>query len=206
MAQGAADDTALAERCGRITAREARAIGIQVGFGPVVDVNTEPFNPIISTRSYSDDPERVTRLAKAFVAGARAEGMLCTLKHYPGHGGTTGDSHSELPVVNLPYEELVNVHVKPYANLLQDTTVPVDFIMTAHVWYPAFDSGTTAWPATLSTTAIYNILRKQLGYKGIVITDAFGMTGLQNAAPTPQATVYALKAGVDIILNATEYC
>ncbi|MDI6784009.1 MAG: glycoside hydrolase family 3 N-terminal domain-containing protein, partial [bacterium] len=209
MAHGAADDTALAVQCGRITAREARSMGVQIGFGPVVDVNTEPFNPIISTRSYSDDPERVTRLAKAFVAGARAEGMLCTLKHYPGHGGTTGDSHNELPIVNLSYEELMNIHIKPYANLLQDTTVPIDFIMTAHVWYPAFDPGSTAWPATLSTTAIYNILRNQLGYKGIVITDAFGMTGLQNAAPTPQATIYAIKAGVDIILmppNTIDVC
>lgn len=201
MAHGAADDTSLAEQCGRITAREARAMGIQVGFGPVVDVNTEPFNPIISTRSYSDEPERVTRLAKAFVTGARAEGMLCTLKHYPGHGGTTGDSHSQLPVVNLSYEDLMNYHVKPYANLVSDTTVPIDFIMTAHVWYPAFDPGSTAWPGTLSTTAIYNILRQQLGYTGIVITDSFGMAGLQNAAPTPQAAIYAVKAGVDIILT-----
>jgi beta-N-acetylhexosaminidase len=200
MAHGAADDTSLAERCGRITAREARAMGIQVGFGPVVDVNTEPFNPIISTRSYSDDPERVTRLAKAFVAGARAEGMLCTLKHYPGHGPTTGDSHSGLYTVNLSWDEVMNYHVKPYSNLLQDTAVPIDFIMTAHLWYPAFDPGTTAWPASLSTIAIGSVLRTQLGYKGIVITDSFGMAGLQNAAPTPQAAIYAVKAGVDIIL------
>lgn len=198
MALGAADDTTLAEQCGRITAREARAMGIQIGFGPVVDVNTEPQNPIISTRSYSDDPDRVTALAHSFVNGAHEEGLLCTLKHYPGHGPTTGDSHNELPVVNLSLEELTATHIKPYSNLLQNTSI--DLIMTAHVWYTALDPGTTAWPATLSTTAIHNILRTNLGYNNIVITDAFNMAGLQNAAPTQQAVVYAVKAGVDIIL------
>lgn len=201
MAFGAADDAFLTELCGRITARESRTLGIQISFGPVVDVNTEPLNPIISTRSYSDDPERVTRLAAGYIQGARAEGILCTFKHYPGHGATTGDSHNSLPTVDLPAEILHNVHIKPYRDLA--ATGNIDFVMTAHVWYPSFNPG-IPWPATLSTVCLQDILRTSIGYQGVIISDSYGMAGLVQAVPDEkERAVVGLEAGLDIILNPT---
>jgi len=197
MGMGAADDEALSELCGEITAKEAYCIGIHVGFGPVVDVNTEPINPIISTRSYSDDPDRVQRLAHAFITGAHKAGMLCTLKHYPGHGATTGDSHAMLPTVDLPRDVLEAVHIKPYSDLIPSGDI--DSVMTAHVWYPALDPG-DPWPATLSTVAINDILLTELNFQGVVISDAFNMAGLLNAAPLEEAVVIGVQAGLDVIL------
>jgi len=197
MGMGAADDEELSELCGEITAKEAYCIGIHVGFGPVVDVNTEPINPIISTRSYSDDPDRVQRLAHAFITGAHKAGMLCTLKHYPGHGATTGDSHAMLPTVDLPRDVLEAVHIKPYSDLIPSGDV--DLVMTAHVWYSALDPG-DPWPATLSTVAINDILLTDLNFQGVVFSDAFNMAGLLNAAPLEEAVVIGVQAGLDVIL------
>lgn len=199
MAFGAADDPSLTEECGRITARESRALGIQVAYGPVVDVNTEPANPIISTRSYSDDPARVTRLARGFITGARAEGLLCTFKHYPGHGATTGDSHSGLPLVDLPMSTLEAVHIKPYRDLAG--TGDVDLVMTAHVWYSAVYPD-TPWPATLSSFFLKDVLRTSIGYNGVITSDSYGMGGLAQAVPDEEErAVVGVEAGLDIILN-----
>lgn len=199
MAQGAANDISLAELCGKITARESRALGIQVTYGPVVDVNTEPLNPIISTRSISDDPMLVARIAKAFLKGARSEGVLCTFKHYPGHGGTAGDSHSSLPTIDLPLNEIKNTHIKPYEMLV--ASGDVDFVMTAHVWFSQVDTE-TPWPATLSKTFIYDILRGELNYKGLAISDSYGMSGLAIAVPDEEErAVLGIETGLDIILN-----
>jgi beta-N-acetylhexosaminidase len=199
MGFGAADDPSLTEACGRITARECRAIGVNVAYGPVVDVNTEPINPIISTRSFSDDPDRVSRLAQGFIHGARAEGVLCTFKHYPGHGATTGDSHSSLPTVDLPLSELQAVHIKPYRDLV--ATGDVDLVMTAHVWYSQVDT-VIPWPATLSPTFLTDILRDDLGYTGLVTSDSYGMAGLAIAVPDEaERAVEGIEAGLDVILN-----
>ncbi len=199
MAFGAIDDAAYTEECGRITARECRALGIQVAYGPVVDVNTESCNPIISTRSYSDDPLRVTRLARGFIKGARREGLLCTFKHYPGHGATTGDSHSSLPVVDLPLSQLEAEHIKPYRELAG--TGDVDFVMTAHVWYSQVDTA-KPWPATLSSIFLTDILRTSIGYDGLIISDSYGMAGLAQAVPDQkERAVVGVEAGLDIILN-----
>lgn len=199
MALGAADDPALAEQLGRITARESRSLGIQITYSPVVDVNTEPINPIISTRSYGDDPELVARMARNFIKGARAEGILCTFKHYPGHGATAGDSHSSLPTVDLPLQELKAKHIKPYSLLA--ATGDVDMVMTAHVWYSQVDTS-GAWPATLSPTFLKTILRDEIGFNGLVVSDSFGMGGLAIAVPDEQErAVVGVEAGLDIILN-----
>lgn len=197
MASGAADDPALTEACGGITARETRSLGIQIAFGPVVDVNTEPLNPIISTRSYSDDPNRVARLAKGFITGARREGLLCTFKHYPGHGDTSGDSHSSLPLVDAPLNILQNIHIKPYRDLAG--TGDIDLVMTAHVWYSAVDP--TPWPATLSHYFLTDVLRTEIGFNGLVISDAYSMGGLAIAVPDQQErAIVGVEAGLDIIL------
>jgi beta-glucosidase-like glycosyl hydrolase len=197
MAFGAGDDPTLTEACGGITARETRSLGIQIAFGPVVDVNTEPGNPIISTRAYSDDPSRVTRLAKGFITGARREGLLCTFKHYPGHGDTSGDSHTSLPLVDAPLSILQNIHIKPYHDLVG--TGDIDLVMTAHVWYSAVNP--TQWPATLSYYFLTEVLRDEIGFTGLVISDAYGMAGLADAVPNEQErAVVGVEAGLDIIL------
>lgn len=199
MGSAAAYDLDLVRQQGRVTARECRAIGIQIGFGPVLDVNTEPVNPIIGIRSYSDNPTSVSELARAYVEGAHAEGLLCTFKHFPGHGGAAGDSHLGLPTINISAADIQADHVSPYATLISEGWG--DLVMTAHVWYPALDPGTTPWPATLSNVALTDILRNQLSYDGCVISDSFAMGGLVDAAPTYDAVKYAVLAGVDIILT-----
>lgn len=198
MSAGAAQALQLTELQGKVTARECRAVGIHIGFGPVLDVNTEPVNPIIGVRAYADNPELVTKLAEAYVRGANSEGLLCTFKHFPGHGATTGDSHNSLPVVDISRDVLEAVHVAPYRNLLGRGIG--DLVMSAHVWYTCLDPGTTAWPATLSSNALTGILRTELQYDGAVISDSFGMAGLLAAASTYDAARLGVQAGLDIIL------
>lgn len=199
MGAGAAYDLDLVRQQGAVTARECRAIGIHIGFGPVLDTNTEPANPIIGVRSYGDRPTSITALARAYVEGARSEGLLATFKHFPGHGASTVDSHLGLPRINISYSDIMNDHVSPYAPLIAENHA--DLIMTAHVWYPALDPGTTAWPATLSTPALSTILRGELNYDGCIISDSFGMAGLLEAAGTYDAVRIGVLAGLDIILT-----
>lgn len=199
MGDASAGDLDLIRKQGAITARECRAVGIQIGFGPVLDVNTEVINPIIGIRAYSDNPTTVANLARAYVEGAHSEGLLCTFKHFPGHGAADGDSHSGLPTISIPYADILSKHVAPYTTLLGEGLG--DLVMTAHVWYPALDPGTTPWPATLSYPALHGILRDQLAYDGCLISDSFGMAGLQTAATTYDAVKYSVVAGLDIVLT-----
>lgn len=198
MAMGATRRTDLAEAQGRVTARECRSLGFQIGFGPVVDVNTEPINPIIGIRSYGDDPALVTSLARAHTQAAAQEGMLCTFKHYPGHGDTTGDSHSSLPIVGCPMDELQAMHIQPYRTLIQDRLA--ELVMSAHNWYYAIDGNVTPWPATLSHVAMTDILRTDLGFKRLVISDSYGMAGITQTTSTYNAARVGVQAGLDIIL------
>ncbi len=200
MALAATRDPALATEAGRVTARECRAVGVQIGFGPVLDVNTEPINPIIGIRSYSDDPALVAQMGGVYVDGAGSEGLLCTFKHFPGHGAAAGDSHSSLPTINITESELQAKHVAPYAPLIG--AGKGDLVMSAHVWYPCLDPGTTPWPATLSTAAMTGILRTQLNFQGVAISDSYGMTGLLIAANnnTADAARLGVQAGLDVVL------
>jgi len=198
MAQGAADSEILAASQGWVTARESWAMGIQIGFGPVVDVNTDPANPIIATRSYGDDHTQVARLAHAYIEGANGAGMLTCPKHYPGHGPTDLDSHLALPVVNLPESELRRVHIYPYQQLIAQGFS--DLVMSAHIWFTALDPGASPWPATLSSKAMTDILRTDLGFQGVSITDAFTMAGVSDVLEPAEAVVVAVSNGMDIIL------
>ena len=198
MGVGAADDEILAASEGLMAAREAWAMGIHVGFGPVVDVNTEPANPVIVTRSYGDDQNLVARMAQAYVSGAEQGGMLTCMKHYPGHGHTDVDSHLALPVVTLSEAELRQVHIYPYEQLILQGFS--DFVMSAHVWFTALDPGLDPWPATLSHKAMTEILRTDLGFTGVSISDAFSMAGVSGIMDSDEAVVTAVKNGLDIIL------
>jgi beta-N-acetylhexosaminidase len=199
MAFGAADQEQLAEECGRITARESRALGLHLTFGPVVDLATEPRNPIIATRSYGADPEQVTRLARAHVRGARSEGILPTLKHYPGHGPTAADSHLSLPQVDLALPELERTHLRPFIDL--SASRDADLIMTAHLWYPQQHPG-EPYPATFSHYFNVQLLREKYGFEGLLVSDAYDMAGC--TIPVPEARergVVGIEAGLDLILG-----
>jgi beta-N-acetylhexosaminidase len=201
MGLAATRNTDYAYQQGIITARECRALGIHVGFGPVLDVNTEPVNPIIGIRSFSDDPALVAKMAEAYVRGAESAGMLTTFKHFPGHGATEGDSHSGIQTVNITCDELQAMHVAPYAALVDKGLG--SFFMSAHVWYPCLDPGVNPVPGTISQAAQTGIAREQLGFDGVLISDAFNMAGLSDVAGTYGGVKLGVQAGLDIILMPT---
>ena len=183
----------------RIIAREGRAAGIHVNFAPVVDVNNNPANPVINTRSFGEDPDRVARLSALFVQGALAGGQLPTAKHFPGHGDTDVDSHVGLPVVSADMARLSRLELVPFRAAIQAGAA---MVMTAHVALPAIDSGNT--PATLSPRIITGLLRDSLGFRGVTITDAMTMDGVGKGYTNEEGSVLAVKAGADILLKPSD--
>ncbi|CAN5687286.1 glycoside hydrolase family 3 N-terminal domain-containing protein [soil metagenome] len=196
MAFGAVGDEGLVERFARATAREARAVGVHVVFAPVLDVNSNPENPIINTRAFGEDPADVARMGRAFLRGARAGGALATAKHFPGHGDTRVDSHLTLPEVSADRARLEAVEFVPFRAAIEEG---VDGIMTAHVSMPGV-LGPNAPPATLSPVFMTDILRRDMGFGGIVYTDALRMGAITEAYGAGEAAVLAFEAGADVIL------
>jgi beta-N-acetylhexosaminidase len=196
MALGASDSEDLAYQMGRVTAVEGRAMGIHVNYAPVVDVNINPDNPIISTRSAGEDPERVSRLADAFIRGCQENGMPATAKHFPGHGDTDSDSHTTMPTVTGDRARLNRVELYHFARAIK---AGVEVIMTAHLHVPALDP-TPGLPATLSPRVLTELLRNEMGFKGLIVTDAMEMGGITNTYGSAEAAVVAVKAGVDMVL------
>lgn len=196
MALGAADSEDLAYAMGRVTAREGRAIGIHMTYAPVVDVNVNPDNPIINTRSVGEDPKWVSRIAEAFIKGCQDFGLIATAKHFPGHGDTDLDSHSVLATIEGDRERLDRVELFPFQKAVE---VNVQAIMTAHLRIPALDP-TPDLPATLSRPILTDLLRKEMGFKGLIVTDAMGMGGVTTLYTSEEAALMAVKAGVDMLL------
>lgn len=196
MALGAADSEELAYEMGRITAIEGRALGIHMTYAPVVDVNINPDNPIINTRSVGEDPEQVAKISRAFIKGCQSGGMMATAKHFPGHGDTDQDSHSLLPVIRADLERLKRVELYPFRAAIE---AGVDSIMTAHLYVPALEPE-EGLPATLSPRIMMDLLRKEMGFKGLIVTDALEMRGITNYFSDEQAALRALQAGVDLLL------
>ena len=197
MALGAIGDPALAAAFGRLSAIEARAIGVNLLLAPVVDVNNNPANPIINIRSYGEDPEVVGELAAAFVEAAQAYGVLTTLKHFPGHGDTATDSHAKLGVVEGDRAKLDRLELRPYAVVFERAEPAA--VMTAHLWIQALDG--EALPATFSENALTGLLRDELGFEGVVMTDDVKMGALSGTYPLPERVVRPLEAGADVILT-----
>ncbi len=197
MAFGAAGNLAYAEEFGRITAQESRALGVHWNLFPVADVNSNPANPIIGTRAFGSNPEQVGELVAAYIRGARANGMLTTAKHFPGHGNTATDSHVAVPVVNDNLDHLHAVDLPPFQKAIE---AGVDAVMTAHVRVLALDPD-PGRVATTSPAIITGLLKNQLGFKGIVVTDALDMAGLVGLyAKNPgRVAVDAFKAGSDVL-------
>ncbi|HKW74769.1 MAG TPA: glycoside hydrolase family 3 N-terminal domain-containing protein [Terriglobales bacterium] len=205
MAFAATGNPANAERFGEIVAEESRAVGIHWDFFPVADVNINPNNPIINTRSYGENPATVGQFVAAFIHGARSHGMLTTAKHFPGHGDTGTDSHLGVPQVNADLARLGSVELPPFK---QAIAAGVDAVMVAHVSVPALEPDRNK-VATTSEKVIQGVLRRQLGFNGVVVTDAMDMRGLTSLYP-PQgnaagrAAVDALKAGEDLLLMPSD--
>lgn len=205
MALGAASDTDYAKSAGEIIGRELAALGINTTLSPVVDVNNNPNNPVIGLRSYSDDAVTVGTLASAVIDGLKANNVIGCAKHFPGHGDTATDSHYGLPSVNKSLSVLKECELKPYEIAIEQG---IDMIMTAHILYPQLESDTIvsnktgraeSLPATMSDDIITNLLKGDMGFEGIVVTDAMNMAGISNNWDEVQSVVIAISAGADMI-------
>lgn len=198
MAFGATGKPEYAEAFGRISAQESRAIGVHWNFFPDADVNSNPANPIINTRSFGEDPQQVGDFVTAYIRGARANGMMATAKHFPGHGDTATDSHLSLSRVTGDAARLEAVELPPFRKAIE---AGVDAVMVAHVSVPSLDPDANR-VATTSSAVVTGLLRNQLGFKGIIVTDALDMAGLTRlyANDIGRAAVEAFKAGNDLLL------
>ena len=198
MGIGATRDTMLAYEMGRVTALEGRALGIHMAFAPVLDVNNNPKNPVIAARSFGENPQLVARLGTAFIRGIQDNGMLATAKHFPGHGDTEQNSHLELARVDASRARLDSVELVPFLAAIR---AGVSGVMTFHGYLPALDTNRTA--ATLSPKVMLDLLRGQLGFRGILVTDALDMNGVLGSATMGEVTQLAVVAGNDVLLMPT---
>jgi beta-N-acetylhexosaminidase len=185
---------------GRITAIEGRAVGIALVFAPVADVNNNPANPIINTRSFGGDPATVAKFVSAEVNGLQEHGMLATAKHFPGHGDTGTDSHIDIPVVDAPWTRLDSLELVPFRAAIK---AHVAAVMSAHIALPGIDSGRVR-PATLTPSLLTGVLRDSLGFEGLVVTDALDMGAIIRAYGPGESAVLALLAGADILLQPVD--
>ncbi len=200
MAIGATGNTQYAYQAASFTAKEAKAMGISVNFYPVVDVNNNPQNPIINIRSFGESPQSVGEFGAAYVKGTQEAGLVSTAKHFPGHGDTSVDSHLQMPVVNFDRTRLNAVELPPFLAAIK---AGVAAVMTAHIYLPQFEK-TTGVPASLSSAITSDLLRKELGFKGLIFTDALPMHAITQSFGAEQAAVMAIKAGADVALEPLE--
>src|SRR4051812_39855285 len=199
MGIGATRDTAFAYAMGKVTALEGRAIGIHMAFAPVLDVNNNPKNPVISLRSFGENPQLVARLGAAFIRGIQDNGMLATGKHFPGHGDTEQNSHLELSHVNASAARLDSVELVPFRAAVR---AGVRGMMTFHGVLPGLD--TSSLPATLNPRIMTDLLRGKLGFRGLIVTDALDMNGVLGKMTMAEVTQRAVGAGADVLLMPTD--
>lgn len=193
MALGATRSPELAKKAGQVLGRELLAMGINLDFAPALDVNINPLNPVIGIRSFGDDPDMVASLGVALIQGLQSEGVIATAKHFPGHGDTSGDSHFATPVVPHTRERVEAVELKPFKAAI---AAGVGVVMTGHVIYPILDDQN---PATLSPRILRTLLRDELGFTGLTMTDAMDMHAV---AQRPDHVEQAIRAGCDVIVLA----
>jgi beta-N-acetylhexosaminidase len=198
MAVGATGDPGLARKVAEASASELLAMGINMDLAPVIDVNTNPLNPVIGVRSFGSDAALVSEFGVQTIQGLQSGGVSAVGKHFPGHGDTSVDSHRDLPVVPHPLERLQSLELVPFKVAMQ---AGVDGIMTAHLYLPAIESQQDL-PATLSKTVLTGLLREQLGYQGLILTDALDMDAIKKDRTAAEAAVQAFEAGADMLLIA----
>ena len=198
MALGATGDARLARTVAEASARELLAMGINMDLAPVVDVNTNPLNPVIGVRAFGSDAGLVSRFGAQTIGGLQGAGVSAVAKHFPGHGDTAIDSHHELPIVNHTLDRLQTVELEPFRAAI---AADVDGIMTAHVHVPAMEARPDV-PATLSRAVLTGVLREQLGYQGLILTDALDMDAIKRDRSAAEAAIEAFEAGADLLLIA----
>jgi beta-N-acetylhexosaminidase len=196
MALGATRSEDLAFQLGQVLGTEARAIGVHLAFGPVLDVNSNPANPIINTRSFGENPALVSSLAQAYIRGAHSRGLLTTGKHFPGHGDTDVDSHIDLPTIRADRAGIDSVDLPPFRHAIAGG---IDAIMTGHIAAVGIE-GDSAGPATLSPGFMSGVLRDELGFRGVLFTDAMTMGGIAKRYGATEPLVMAMEAGADVLL------
>lgn len=184
---------------GRAMGRELASLGINLNFAPVVDIDSNPANPVIGPRAFAADADGVIASARGFIAGMQAEGVLACPKHFPGHGDTSVDSHLGMPVIAAGRAELARRELRPFAAVAHAS---VHLIMTAHITYPAIDPGV---PATMSRVLVGDILRGELGYRGAVVTDDIGMRAVAALFDAPGACARVLSSGTDLIMICSHW-
>ncbi len=200
MAIGATGSAELARRAGEVLGRELAAMGVNVDYAPCVDVNVNPQNPVVGVRSFGENPREVARLAAAMIEGIQSQGVAATAKHFPGHGDTASDSHHGLPIVPHSLDRLHAVEFPPFVSSIE---ADVKLIMTAHLGLPAVD-GPDAPPATLSENILKGILRRELGFKGVIVTDALDMHAIRQGEALGEDAVRAAAAGADLLLVTSD--
>ena len=210
MAIGATGSTEYAYEAGAVTGRELRAIGFNVNFSPDADVNDNPENPVINLRSFGSDPDTVSKLAVSMAKGIESAGVLSVGKHFPGHGNTSNDSHTSLPRVEKDLDALRETELKPFQALID---AGINMLMCAHIQFPSLDGSTfrsisdgqeVVVPATFSHAILTDLLRGEMGFDGIIITDAMDMGAIAQHIPPAKAVVRALAAGADMICMPME--
>jgi beta-N-acetylhexosaminidase len=195
---GDKNDPALAYRVGRAAAAELALVGINLNFAPVLDVNSNPKNPVIGDRSFGSDPRQVIELSERWIQGTRDAGIIPCGKHFPGHGDTDKDSHLDLPSVDRSLEQLRVIELPPFA---QACRTQIESLMTAHVLYRALDA---QFPATLSAAIVAGLLRRQLGYDGVVFSDDMEMKAISDNHTVEEAVALSVRADVDVLLYGHE--
>jgi beta-N-acetylhexosaminidase len=200
MAIGATGDAELARRVGEAIGQELRAVGVNVDYAPVLDVAINPANPSLGIRSFGDDPAQVARLGHAWLDGLQAQGVAATAKHFPGSGGLMADTHHGLGVVDRSAADLQAVELAPFRAAFD---AGVRMVMSGHFAVPAL-TGDRTQPSTLSRRMMWGLLREELGFEGVSITDALDMKAIPQGAAQARAVVEALDAGVDLLLTTAD--
>lgn len=196
MGVGAADNIELTYQMGKIIAAEGRALGVHQNYAPVSDINNNPYNPIINVRSFGEDVELVKRMSNAFFKGVQDGGMIATSKHFPGHGNTNVDSHRGLPLIEGDKDNLTRIELNPFKSNIDEGVMS---FMIGHLEVPAYEPAANL-PSSLSRNIVTNLLKDEMGFKGLVVTDAMNMRAITNSYSTAEAAVMALNAGNDLIL------
>jgi beta-N-acetylhexosaminidase len=197
MALGAVGSDKLAYKVGRALGKELSAVGINVDFAPVCDVNSNPRNPVIGTRSFGEGPELVARLSTAVIRGLQSAGVAATAKHFPGHGDTSSDSHVGAPMVRHSAKRIRSVELAPFRSAVNSR---VRLIMTAHIVMPALNGGSNELPATLSPEILRDLLRKKMRFNGVIVSDALDMHAMEQGSGYVAETMAAVAAGIDLLL------
>ncbi len=192
---GIVNSVSVAYEAGAVVGRELKAAGFNLNFAPVLDVDTNPDNPVIGRRALSGDPARITRLGRAIIRGLHDNSIIACGKHFPGHGDTSTDSHVELPVCDLDLDRLREIELAPYRELCQKAP-HLDMVMSAHVLFPKIDDK----PATLSRTLLQDLLRLEIGFKGLICSDDLEMKAITDSVGIVEATKQGLAAGLDVFM------